>query len=316
MPPTADLLLTDLDEFVNEPVVENCKAMSSEEESKVVRKNDDAPIIEEWVSDSEEENVSQTKTEKKIVNIIIAKKEFVKPKKGEKTARKTGNPQIDLQDLGVTDSGCSRHMTGNMSYLTDYEEIDGGYVAIGGNPKGARTPQQNEVAEKRNRTLIEAAKTMLVDSKLPTTILGSTQSNSFAGIKVSDNAGQARKEIEPIKDYILLPLWTTDPPYTQDPKSSYDDGSKPSSDDGKKVDEDLRKESECNDQEKEYNVNSTNNVNIAGTNEEMDIQEKDKNQSQNDKTEHENEKSVKKKSKSKPSQKVKVNKVKSKSTPG
>ncbi|GJS76127.1 retrovirus-related pol polyprotein from transposon TNT 1-94, partial [Tanacetum coccineum] len=46
------------------------------------------------------------------------------------------------------------------------------------------------------------------------------------------------------------------------------DGSKPSSDDGKKVDEDPRKESKCNDQEKEDNFNSTNNVNAAGTNEE------------------------------------------------
>ncbi|GJY32556.1 putative ribonuclease H-like domain-containing protein [Tanacetum coccineum] len=33
----------------------------------------------------------------------------------------------------------------------------------------ARTPQQNSVAERRNRTLIEAARTMLADSKLPTT---------------------------------------------------------------------------------------------------------------------------------------------------
>ncbi|GKA65139.1 hypothetical protein Tco_0764846, partial [Tanacetum coccineum] len=49
-----------------------------------------------------------------------------------------GNPQIDLQDQGVIDSGCSRHMTENMSYLTDYEEIDGGYVAFGGNPKGGK----------------------------------------------------------------------------------------------------------------------------------------------------------------------------------
>ncbi|GJX38701.1 ribonuclease H-like domain-containing protein [Tanacetum coccineum] len=33
----------------------------------------------------------------------------------------------------------------------------------------ARTPQQNGVTERRNRTLIDAARTMLVDSKLPTT---------------------------------------------------------------------------------------------------------------------------------------------------
>ncbi|GKF11536.1 hypothetical protein Tco_0049462, partial [Tanacetum coccineum] len=49
-----------------------------------------------------------------------------------------GNPQMDLQDQGVVDSGCSRHMTGNMSYLTDYEEIDGGYVTFRGNPKGEK----------------------------------------------------------------------------------------------------------------------------------------------------------------------------------
>ncbi|GKF50605.1 hypothetical protein Tco_0147072, partial [Tanacetum coccineum] len=29
-------------------------------------------------------------------------------------------------------------MTANMSYLTDYEEIDRGYVAFGGNPKGGK----------------------------------------------------------------------------------------------------------------------------------------------------------------------------------
>ncbi|GJW48081.1 putative ribonuclease H-like domain-containing protein [Tanacetum coccineum] len=60
-----------------------------------------------------------------------------------------GNPQMDLHDQGVIDSGCSRHMTGNMSYLTDYEEIDGGYVAFGGNPKGGkitgRVPRKNNM---------------------------------------------------------------------------------------------------------------------------------------------------------------------------
>nr|GEY58012.1 hypothetical protein [Tanacetum cinerariifolium] len=43
---------------------------------------------------------------------------------------KEGNPQMDLQDKGVIDSEYSRHMTGNMSYLIDYEEIDRGYVAF------------------------------------------------------------------------------------------------------------------------------------------------------------------------------------------
>nr|GFA11455.1 hypothetical protein [Tanacetum cinerariifolium] len=43
-----------------------------------------------------------------------------------------GNPQYTLQDQGIFDSGCSRHMTGNMSYLSEYEEIDYGYVTFGG----------------------------------------------------------------------------------------------------------------------------------------------------------------------------------------
>ncbi|GKE51542.1 hypothetical protein Tco_1486698, partial [Tanacetum coccineum] len=50
---------------------------------------DDAPIIEEWVSDDEEEDVSQPKTEKKIVRPSIVKKEFVKSKQQQKSTRKT-----------------------------------------------------------------------------------------------------------------------------------------------------------------------------------------------------------------------------------
>nr|GEY70878.1 ribonuclease H-like domain-containing protein [Tanacetum cinerariifolium] len=47
-----------------------------------------------------------------------------------------GNLQYALKDKGVIDSGCSRHMAGNMSYLSDFEELNGGDVAFGGNPKG------------------------------------------------------------------------------------------------------------------------------------------------------------------------------------
>nr|GFB61459.1 ribonuclease H-like domain-containing protein [Tanacetum cinerariifolium] len=51
---------------------------------------------------------------------------------------KKGNPQLALKDKGVIDSGCSRHMTGNMSYLSDFEELNGGYVTFGGNLKGGK----------------------------------------------------------------------------------------------------------------------------------------------------------------------------------
>ncbi|GJX39624.1 ribonuclease H-like domain-containing protein [Tanacetum coccineum] len=83
------------------------------------------------------------------------------------------------------------HMTGNKCYLTEYEDYDGGFVSFGDGKgrisvkgkiktgtldfdnvyfcKELKTPQQNGVAKRKNRTLIEAAKTMLVDSNLPTT---------------------------------------------------------------------------------------------------------------------------------------------------
>nr|GEZ35282.1 putative ribonuclease H-like domain-containing protein [Tanacetum cinerariifolium] len=51
---------------------------------------------------------------------------------------KKGNPQHALKDKGVIDSGHSRHMTGNMSYLSNFEELNGGYVTFGGNPKGGK----------------------------------------------------------------------------------------------------------------------------------------------------------------------------------
>ncbi|GJX05295.1 ribonuclease H-like domain-containing protein, partial [Tanacetum coccineum] len=89
MPPTPDLSFTGLDQLVIELVVENSKAMSSKEEPKVDRKNDDAPSIEELVSYDEEEDVSQPKIEKKTVRPSIVKKEFVKSKQQEKTTRKT-----------------------------------------------------------------------------------------------------------------------------------------------------------------------------------------------------------------------------------
>ncbi|GJZ77125.1 ribonuclease H-like domain-containing protein [Tanacetum coccineum] len=96
MPPTPDLSFTGLEEFISEPViikpvVENSEAKTSKAKPKAVRKNNGAPIIEDWVSDSEEEDVHQAKIEKKTVKSSFAKIKFVKPKQQEKTARKTVN---------------------------------------------------------------------------------------------------------------------------------------------------------------------------------------------------------------------------------
>ncbi|GJY98631.1 hypothetical protein Tco_0516061 [Tanacetum coccineum] len=47
-----------------------------------------------------------------------------------------GHPQ--KEDQGYVESGCSRHMTRNMSYLSDFKEFDRGYVTFGGGAKGGK----------------------------------------------------------------------------------------------------------------------------------------------------------------------------------
>ncbi|GJV80238.1 retrovirus-related pol polyprotein from transposon TNT 1-94 [Tanacetum coccineum] len=178
-----------------------------------------------------------------------------------------GNPQQDLQEKGVIDNGCSRHMTGNMSYLTDFEEIDGGYVAFGGKFDG-KADEGFFVGYSINSKAFRVfnSRTRIVEENLHLVVTGN-QSNGNAGTKACDDAGKAIMETVPGKDYILLPLWTAGPPFSQSSKSYQYDGSKPSSDDEKKADEDSRKDSKSTDQEKDDNVNSTNNVNAVGTNE-------------------------------------------------
>ncbi|GKB63227.1 putative ribonuclease H-like domain-containing protein [Tanacetum coccineum] len=166
-------------------------------------------------------------------------------KKGYSQVTRPGNPHHkEYKEKKVIDSGCSRHITGNKYYLTEYEDYDCGFVSFGDGKgrisrkvvtddfsrfswvfflatkdetsgilktfitgienqldhkvkvircdngtefknsvmnqfcemKGikrefsiARTPQQDGIVERKNRTLIEAARTMLVNSNLPTT---------------------------------------------------------------------------------------------------------------------------------------------------
>ncbi|GJS90720.1 retrovirus-related pol polyprotein from transposon TNT 1-94 [Tanacetum coccineum] len=206
------------------------------------------------------------------------------------------------QDQGVIGSGCSRHMTGNMSYLTDFEEINGGYVAFGGNPKGgkitsrgvARTPQQKGVAERKNRTLIEPARTMLADSKLPTTfwakavntacyVQNKADEGFFVGYSINSKAFRVFNSRTRIIEENLHVQFSENTPNIAGSRpnwlfdidaltkhvmmqSSHDAGFKPLGDNEKKVTKEPGKEGgDSNyDQEKEDdNVNNTNNVNTT-----------------------------------------------------
>nr|GEU43394.1 ribonuclease H-like domain-containing protein [Tanacetum cinerariifolium] len=115
-----------------------------------------APIIEDWVSDSKDESEPNDPqipaailTKSKLVSVTTARPaQVVNDTEGKKG--KWGNPQYAFKDKGVIDSGCSRHMTGNISYLSDFQELNGRYVTFGGNPKGGKIsdfklPDENQV---------------------------------------------------------------------------------------------------------------------------------------------------------------------------
>ncbi|GJS69675.1 hypothetical protein Tco_0702516 [Tanacetum coccineum] len=53
--------------------------------------------------------------------------------------------QTNLQDQRIVDSGCSRRMTGNKSFLTDNQEVDGGFVAFAGGPKGGKITEKGKL---------------------------------------------------------------------------------------------------------------------------------------------------------------------------
>ncbi|GJY85787.1 retrovirus-related pol polyprotein from transposon TNT 1-94 [Tanacetum coccineum] len=187
-----------------------------EEEPKKSRENNDAPIIKDWVSDDEDNVEPISKVEKKTCYnlLLLRKRRFL-------------------------DSGCSRHMSGNIAHLLDFKDFDGGYVTFGGGENGgritgkwekgikreysvARTPQQNGVAERKNRTLIEAARTMLADSKLPTTFWGSCFYCLLCIQGVSESSTSSQQD-QDNQDCIIMPIWK-DASYFNDasPKSVAD----------------------------------------------------------------------------------------------
>ncbi|GJU45494.1 ribonuclease H-like domain-containing protein [Tanacetum coccineum] len=66
----------------------------------------------------------------------------------DNTSKDSGSYKLkrfDYVDLQGRLNGCSRHMTGNKSFLTDYKEIDGGFVAFGGSPKGGKITRKGKI---------------------------------------------------------------------------------------------------------------------------------------------------------------------------
>ncbi|GJU62290.1 putative ribonuclease H-like domain-containing protein [Tanacetum coccineum] len=141
-----------------------------ENSSNEIKKTTDAPIIEDWVSDCDEdesevmENFSNSRRnfapkevliKSGIVPINAARQSSSRAATPVSTARLIntatpkpfvkGDPQVALKDTRIFDSGCSRHMTGNKSHLTDYQEYDGGFVAFAGSSKGGKISRKGKI---------------------------------------------------------------------------------------------------------------------------------------------------------------------------
>nr|GEW43387.1 ribonuclease H-like domain-containing protein [Tanacetum cinerariifolium] len=189
MPPKPDLVFADehvvCESITSLPGIAKSKVKTNESKLKTVSE----PVIEYWVSDSEDENKIETKS--KQIKPSFAKVKFVKPTEHVKSPRKSvkqeesnrqtkyprknsqsprvltnsglktlntarqtssraavsvntarpintayprstvngarptsnSNPQQELQEKGVIDSGCSRHMTGNMSFFWSMKRL-------------------------------------------------------------------------------------------------------------------------------------------------------------------------------------------------
>ncbi|GJW89425.1 putative ribonuclease H-like domain-containing protein [Tanacetum coccineum] len=74
-----------------------------------------------------------SKDSKKESNIICDKTSDASKENSDDSL---GKPIMD--DKGFVDNGCSRHMTGNIAYLSDFKEFDGGYVTYVGGAHGGR----------------------------------------------------------------------------------------------------------------------------------------------------------------------------------
>nr|GEZ91257.1 hypothetical protein [Tanacetum cinerariifolium] len=102
-------------------------------------------------------------------------------------------------------------------------------------------------------------------------VVAGNQSNVSTCTKSCDTVGKTRVETVPDKDYILLPLWTQDPLFSSSSKDSHGAGFKPSGEEEKNDAKDLgNKYSEVPNieeprvnQEKDANVNNTNNINTV-----------------------------------------------------
>nr|GEY95905.1 hypothetical protein [Tanacetum cinerariifolium] len=119
---------------------------------------------------------------------------------------KWGNPQYALKDKGVIDSGYSRHMTGNMSYLSDFEELNGGYVSFGGNPKGGKIFGKGKIKIGSGPIWLFNINSLTRTMNYQPVTAGN-QTNPSVGFQDKFDAEKAGEEFD--QQYVLFPVWSS-----------------------------------------------------------------------------------------------------------
>ncbi|GJS08411.1 hypothetical protein Tco_0365207 [Tanacetum coccineum] len=133
-----------------------------------------------------------------------------------------------LQNKGIVDSGCSRHMTGNKAYLAEYQDFNGwDLLAFGGSKGGlAWLIEWTQLIEltigiggwvmKRPTWLFDLD--YLTDSMNYQPVRSENQANKHAGLQEANqnagtediiDAGDSKKEDDSAQDYFILPIWSS-----------------------------------------------------------------------------------------------------------
>ncbi|GJX47443.1 putative ribonuclease H-like domain-containing protein [Tanacetum coccineum] len=331
MPPKHDLVYPSLDDFVdmNESASESVVKKPSVEtnEPKTARKEDGAPIIKDWVSENEEEDVPKINIVEMFNKPSFAKINFVESIKQVKSPRNTsvdenrqntpsprGNKRNWNQQMKDYNNWLDNHRFEKqfrpilkpiilvqprtaMNNVGPWKNVINNAYSTTRRPFNKITAANNSNFNKRVNTIndknVNAARpNAVVNTARPKSsfhsgnpqqdlkdkgVIDRNQSNGSTGTKACDDAGKARMETIPGKDYIMLPLSIHDPPFSSSSKDSPDARFKPSGrkkedrktmnksgnlTEGKDSEVPSTEEPRIN-QEKDDYINSTNNINTA-----------------------------------------------------
>nr|GEZ16244.1 hypothetical protein [Tanacetum cinerariifolium] len=162
-----------------------------------------------------------------------------------------GNSQHALKDKEVIDCGYSRHMTGNMSYLSDFKEINGRYVTFGGNPKGGKISGKGKIktgnldfddvyfvkelnfnlfsvlqmCDKKNNILITDTECIVLslEFKLPyenQVLLRVPRENNMYNVDLKNIVPFEKAGEDNVQQYVFFPVWSS---ASKNPQNTDDD---------------------------------------------------------------------------------------------